>query len=256
MQSATPLRPRRHPGLLVGSTVIGGSLVVAGLSLAYLVIDTPLVARLVPAAPTGAPGPAITLLIWLLALIAGAGLLVAGTNRLAGIVATLRTRPTHRSPMVRALAALPADVVVETGVVLHDGRPIPELVIGPFGVAVVHELGGHDVLRRVGQSWEMRTRDGWVVTEHPLDGVERDAERVRHWLTQGDLGFVVRVHAALVTVDASMLRSPLCAVITEDQIPDWIAALPSQRSLSAGRREHLRARFRDPVVIDDSHGGW
>ena len=31
-----------------------------------------------------------------------------------------------------------------------DGRPIPELVIGPFGVAIVHELEGRDRLRHVG----------------------------------------------------------------------------------------------------------
>ena len=39
-----------------------------------------------------------------------------------------------------------------------------------------------------------------------------DAERVRHWLNHGDLDFVVRVYAGLVTTDPSMLRSPLCAV--------------------------------------------
>ncbi len=45
----------------------------------------------------------------------------------------------------------------------------------------------------------------------------RDAERVRHWLGDGDLDFVVRVYAALVTADASMPRSASCAVITADQ---------------------------------------
>ena len=256
MQSTTPLRPRRQLGSLVGGTFIGAGLVAAGLGLAFMVVDTPLVARLVPASPTGSPGMAIAVMIWTLAIIAGAGLAIAGTTRLTAIVAAVRPGSRHRSPMVRALATLPDDVIVETEVVLHDGRPIPELVIGPFGVAVVHELGGHHVLRRIGQSWETRTKDGWVATEHPLDRVERDAERVRHWLSQCDLGFVVRVHAALVTVDASMLRSPLCAVITEDQIPDWIAALPSQRSLSIGRREQLRTRFLEPEVIDESRRDW
>ena len=35
-----------------------------------------------------------------------------------------------------------------------------------------------------------------------------------------------------------------CAVISEDQIPDWLAALPRQRSFSAGRRNHLLSRVR------------
>lgn len=255
MQSVTSLPTRRHVGSLVGGTVVGASLVAAGLGLAFLIIDTPLVARLVPASLTGSPGTATAPMIWILAIIAGAGLVISGTKRLASTVAAVRPRSQHRSPMVRALATLPQEVVVETEVVLEDGRPIPELVIGPFGVAVVHELGGHRVLRRVGQSWETRTRDGWVPTEHPLDVVERDAGRVRHWIAHSDLGFVVRVHAALVTVDPSMLRSPLCAVITEDQIPAWIAALPRQRTLSAGRREYLRARFRASVV-EDAQRDW
>lgn len=255
MQSVTTLRPRPHMGSLVGGTIVGASLVAAGLCLTFLIIDTPLVANLVPASRTGSPGTTIAMMIWALAIIAGAGLAISGTKRLASTVAAVRAGSQHRSPMVRALSTLPDDVIVETQVVLQGGRPIPELVIGAFGVAVVHELGGQRVLRRVGQSWETRTRDGWLPAEHPLDGVERDADRVRHWITHSDLGFVVRVHAALVTMDASMLRSPLCAVITEDQIPDWIAALPRQRTLSAGRRAYLQARFR-ASVIEDARRDW
>ena len=256
MQSLTPPRPRRHLGSLVSGTVVGASLVAAGLTLAYLVIVTPLVASLVPGSRSGSPRLALAVMIWTLAMIAGAGLLVAGTNRLAITVAGVRSRSRQRLPMGRALASLPADVIVETGVVLQGGRPIPELVIGPFGVAVVHEMARHSDLRRVGRSWEARTPHGWRPTEHPLDRVERDAERVRHWLAGGDLGFVVRVHAALVTPDVSMLRSPLCAVIREEQIPDWIAALPRQRSLSEGRRAYLLTRFREAVTSEDSPHDW
>ena len=139
------------------------------------------------------------------------------------------------------------------------GRPIPELVIGPFGVAVIHELGRREAIRQVGTSWERKTREGWLPTEHPLDAAERDAERVRHWLTTGDLDFVVRVHAALITADPSMLRSPLCAVITEAQIPDWIAALPRQRTLTEGRRQQIVARVRGAVATDGAASpqrGW
>ena len=125
------------------------------------------------------------------------------------------------------LSTLPDDVVVATDVVPDDGRPIPELVVGPFGVAIVHELGSPDAIRRVGSTWEMRDPRGWEPTESPLDRVNRDVERVRHWMTNGDLDFVVHVYAALVTDDPSIPRSSLCAVITADQIPAWFAALPA-----------------------------
>ena len=112
-----------------------------------------------------------------------------------------------------------------------DGRPIPELVIGPFGVAIVHELEGARRLRQVGQGWETRTRDGWVPTEGPLEGVARDAERVRHWLANGDLDYVVRVYAALVTTDAAIPRSPLCAVISERSDPGLARGAPPPAQL-------------------------
>ncbi len=253
MQLITPTRPHRQAGSLVVGTVLGGCFVAAGLSLALLALDTPVVASLIPGARTDTLQ---VLLIWALAMIAGGALLVAGTNRLAIIAAAVRSEPRRRSPVVAALGSLPPDVVVATDVVPTEGRPIPELVIGPFGVAVIHELGGRDVIRQVGTLWERKTREGWIPTEHPLDKAERDAERVRHWLTHGDLDFIVRVHAALITADASMLRSPLCAVITEAQIPAWIAALPRQRSLTDGRRQQIVARVRAAVPDEDARRGW
>jgi len=157
---------------------------------------------------------------------------------------------------MRALGALPDDIVVAAGVVPRDGRPIPELVIGPFGVAIVRELEDRDTLRHDEWSWETRTRDGWVPTEHPLDHVARDAERTRHWLTHDDLDFVVRVYAVLVVPDGSIPRSPLCAVATRDQIPAWIASLPRQRSLSAARQGHLVARARGSVGSRSARRDW
>lgn len=247
MQLITPQRPQPYVGSLIAGTMLGACFVAVGLGLAFLALETSLLAGLVPT--TTQVG--LVLVVWALVLVAGASLLLAGTNRLAAIAATIRIRRRRRSPVVAALGALPADVTVATDVVPIDGRPIPELVIGPFGVAVIHELGRRDAIRQVGTSWERRTRDGWLPTEHPLDAAERDAERVRHWLTTtGDLDFVVRVHAALITADPSMLRSPLCAVITEAQIPDWIAALPRQRTLTEGRRQHVVARVRGAVATD------
>jgi hypothetical protein len=255
MQSISRSQPVRHIGRLVWGTLAGACLVAVGLGLAFLVIKTPLVARLMPGSPSGSSQVTSAMLVWALSLAAGAFLLVAGTNRLAVTLASVRLRAARRSPVMRAMARLPEDILVAAGVVPHDGRPIPELVIGPFGVAIVHELESRDRLRRVGEGWEMRTRDGWVPTEQPLDGVARDAERVRHWLTHGDLDFVVRVYAALVTSDTLIPRSPLCAVITDDQIPAWLAALPRQRSFSAGRRNHLLTRIREAGAAEAPRRG-
>jgi len=240
MQSISQPRLDRHLVHLVGETLLGAALAATGSSLAFLVIGTPIVSSLVRTT-RGESQVTIAILVWALSLIAGGALLVSGTNRLASTVASVRSRASRLSPVVRAMAHLPADVVVATGVIPQDGRPIPEVVVGPFGLAVVHAMESGDAIRRIGTSWEARTRGGWVPTEHPIDRAARDAERVRHWLTNGDLDFVVRVYAALVTPDTTVARSAVCAVITPDQIPAWIKALPRQRSLSAGRRHHLVA---------------
>jgi hypothetical protein len=246
MQLISQTRPDRRLLHLVSGTLLGAALAAVGLGLAFLVIETPLASSLV--SNNNGNQVTIAMLVWALSLITGGALLVAGTNRLASTLASVRSRASSLSPVVRAIGRLSSEVVVATGVVPNDGRPIPELVIGPFGVAVVHAMESSDSIRRVGMSWEARTRNGWLPTEHPMERVARDAERVRHWLTNGDLDFVVRVYAALVTPDTSIARSPVCAVITPDQIPAWIEALPRQRSLSAGRRHHLLTRVRDAVA--------
>jgi hypothetical protein len=251
MQLISRTRPDRHLLHLVSGTLLGAALAAVGLGLAFLAIGTPLVSSLVPSSYSGSQ-VTVTMLIWALSMIAGGALLVSGTNRLASTLASVRSRASSLSPVVRAIGRLSSEVVVATGVIPNDGRAIPELVVGPFGVAVVHAMGSSDSLRRVGMSWETRTRNGWVPTEHPMDRVARDAERVRHWLANGDLDFVVRVYAALVTPDTTIARSPVCAVITPDQIPAWIEALPRQRSLSAGRRQHLLTRVR-AAVADEGH---
>ena len=256
MQSIPRLRPDPHIGRLIWGTLAGACLVAFGLGLAYMVIGTPLVARLLPGGQAGPSQIESGPLVWTLAVAAGAALLLAGTNRLALTVASVQRRYAGRSPLMRVRGALPEDLLVSPAVVPHDGRPIPELVIGPYGVAIVQDLAGRNRLRDAGSSWEMRTRDGWVPTEHPLDQVERDAERVRHWLTHGDLDYVVRVYAALVTHEATIKRTPLVAVISDDQIPDWLAALPRQRSFSAARRNHLLTRIRAAEGAEAPRRGW
>jgi hypothetical protein len=238
--SAHP-QPALRFGRLVGGTVLGSVLVAAGLLTAYLTIATPLVSTLVPDAPSGGGHVAIGLGVWSFALIAGGALLVAGTSRLAIILAILRTSHGVGGPAARAFASTPDDVVVASGVIPREGRPIPELVLGAFGAAVVHELPPSSQIRHGRAGWESRRRDGWEPMEDPLDVAMRDADRVRRWLSTADLDFVVRVYAALVVSDRTLQRSPTCAVISAEQIPAWMASLPPQRTLTAGRRGRLLA---------------
>src|SRR3954447_20583993 len=250
MQSMTPHRSDHRPRSVILPAVRGSCLAAAGVGIALLALGTPFASSLGPGSRSGTP------IIWALALVAGGALLVAGTHRLAAVVADLRSGQLRQSPLAQVLGSLPPDVTPASDVVPTEGRPIPHVVVGPFGVAVIHELPGAAVIRQVGTSWERKTRDGWVHTEHPLDRAERDAERVRHWLNHGDLDFVVRVYAGLVTTDPSMLRSPLCAVVTEDRIPDWLAALPPQRSLTEGRRQQLATRIRATVPTGATRRDW
>jgi hypothetical protein len=236
-------RQSADPGALIGGAIVGAGLATTGLCFALLAISTPFASRVATGQAAGSTGLMIAVAAWVLAVIAGAALLFAGTQRLARIVATVRLIAGRPSPLVRAVASLPLDIDVAVDVVPQGGRPIPAVVVGPFGAAVVHTLDGDGVLRRVGAYWERRTADGWRPTEHPLDRAARDADRVRHWLNHGDLDFVIRVYAAVITDDLSVARSPVCAVITEAQIPDWVAALPRQRSMNQGRRERVAARL-------------
>ncbi len=229
--------------------MLGAGLAAAGLALAFLTVETPLASRLVTGRWTEADQLPYGALLWILGLVAGAGLLMAGTDRMAGILAAVRWSRTNGSPLDQALARLPDDVDVVRGVVPHDGRPVPTLVLGAFGVAVVAEMERPDRLRRVDGSWQARTSEGWSPTERPVDQIAREADRVRHWLNHGELDFVVRANAALVTTDVTIPRSPLCAVLTAEQVPGWIASLPRQRSITDGRRHVLVARARGAVPL-------
>jgi hypothetical protein len=227
--------------MLVGGSVYGAMLAAAGLGMAYLALATPLPSLLPANQLSGAGQMPIAIGIWSLSLIAGGALLLAGTNRLAVTLARLKTRDRQRGPGAQALASITDEVVVMAEVVPNEGRAIPELAIGPFGAAVIHALPSSREIRLVGASWESRTRAGWLPMENPLELAMRDAERVRRWFSIADLDFVVRVYAALVVTDQSFPRSATCAVVTHDQLPAWIAALPRQRSLTAARRARLGA---------------
>jgi len=244
-------------GRLIGATLLGCVLVGAGLAMAYLTIATPMVSGLVPGASTGRGPGDVGLGVWSFALIAGGALLAAGANRLALIVALLKTGDRRGGPATRALGAPSEERAVAVNVVPGDGPPIPELVIGSFGAAVIHGLPASSLVRHGPSGWETRTRDGWEPIDDPLDAAMRDAQRVRRWLAGADLEFVVRVYAALVVSDRILQRSPTCAVIGADQISPWIASLPRQRTLTAGRRARLLGMAQQGTKAGvEARGGW
>ena len=136
--------------------------------------------------------------LWGIALVAPAGFVLFGTNRLVRILATVRGRIPRKSTVLRALDGVADDVIVASGLAVPDGRPVSELVIGPFGAAVIRDLPPAAVTRVREGRWEVRTRRGWVSIENPLDRAARDAERVRRWLGHDDADFIVKVYAAVV----------------------------------------------------------
>jgi hypothetical protein len=210
-------RTDRPVAAVLTETLVGAALVGAGLWFVIAAITTPLATSLASVWPS-AGQPVQVALAWSAVIAAPMVLVLLGTDRLARILAAVRTgrwRRTRHDPF----GALPPGVTVARDVTLDDGRPAPTLVIGPFGVAVVHEAPPGEV-----SSWD-----------DPRDLVARDAERVRRWLLTHDVDFVVRIYAALVTTETSLPRTTACAVVTAEQASAWIASLPRQRSMNPER---------------------
>lgn len=241
MQAYTTGRGTPRPSLIpiLGRTVIATLLVVGGLALAYLAFATPLLSQAIPAGRPSLGQSAMGMGLWAAALVAPAGFVLVGTNGLARTLASVKDRGPSRSAALRALADLPDGVVAASRLTLPDGRGVSELVVGPFGAAVIRELPPTAVTRVRGGQWELHTSQRWVALENPLDRATRDAERVRRWLGHDDVDFVVKVYAAVVGTDSAISRTAACAVLTPDQLGSWLAALPAQRSLTRGRLDQI-----------------
>jgi hypothetical protein len=208
----------RPVGSLLGETLVGTSLVGLGLWFVLMAITTPLVPSLASAFRPTVGQPIQVLFAWSAVIAAPMVLVLLGTDRLARLLAAVRTgrwRRTRRD----AFAGLAADVAVARDITLDDGRAAPTVLVGPFGLAVVHEAPPGEIA-----AWE-----------DPREMVARDAERVRRWLLTHDVDFVVRIYAALVTGETSLPRTTACAVVTAEQVPAWVASLPRQRSLNPER---------------------
>jgi hypothetical protein len=240
MDLIVPARPLQRPSVipLVGGTLFGTLFIIGGLAMGYVAFATPFLSL---ALPSGRPDPmqaVVGMAIWAVALVAPAALVLAGANRLARNLASARGRQPRRSMTLKALDDLPDDITVASGLTLPDGRGISELVIGPFGAAVIRELPPAAVTRVRGESWQVRTARGWIPLDNPLERAARDAERARRWLAADD-DFLVKVYAAVVGPQPTVARTANCAVLTPDQLAAWVSALPAQRSMTPGRHERV-----------------
>ena len=227
-------------GAAVAGTLAGVALLGGGVFLLWLALATPVVGALAPHAlrPT-LPEMALGGVVWAVALVAPPCFAAVGAWRLAKVVRALTVRPTVPA-LVRASADLGDDFIAASQVRLPEGRMIGDLVVGPFGLAVITEMPPPRFVRRVGSGWEARSANGrWVHMENPLERAARDAERVRRWFAAADRDYVLKVFAALVTTDATLQRTPSCAVLAPDQVPGWLASLPPARSLTPDRRDEL-----------------
>lgn len=248
MQVISPRSGFRGPGhrSIVVGTLVGAVLLVGGLGVGWLSLATPFMSHFAPVGRPGTTQLVVGMLAWAFALIAPATFIIVGLARIVTVVDSVTSSRPRSTPASRLARVLGDEYVVASRVRLPDGRMIPDLIVGPFGAAILEELPPPAVSRRHAAGWEVRTREGrWIPLENPLERASRDADRVRRWFAEDDQDFVVKVYAAVVSRDSSVPRSATCAVITADQIPAWIASLPAQRSLNEGRRDRLVELLRD-----------
>jgi hypothetical protein len=223
--------------------VIGSIMLALAIGVAYLTLATPFLISL-SVGPLSLGRAVIGVLAWTLALTAPVGFGLLGILRIVEAMERV-VSAAGKSPTVRIARSLGNDLHVAANVLLPDGRPVPELVVGPFGAAVISQMPPARSIRRINTSWEQRMPGGaWRPTDNPLDKTVRDAERVRRWFGNEEQEFVVRVHAAIVDAAQSVERTPTCAVITPSQIAAWLAALPPQRGMTADRRAQLVEKVR------------
>jgi hypothetical protein len=226
-------------------TVVGGVLLAGGTILGWLAFATPFVRTLSPSVVRPSiEDMAIGGFIWGLSLVAPPCFAIVGLLRLTQVAGTLLRRP-DAGALASAAPALPDDYVVAPSLELPDGRRVRNVVVGPFGLAVISEAPPPSVARHHGNVWEVRRRDGrWMPLEHPVERASRDAERVRRWISAEERDFLVKVYAGFVTDDPTVQRTPACAVIGPNEVATWLTGLPPQRSLYDSRREDLIERVR------------
>ena len=242
IRAGRPTRTGIATALIVGTVLVGISL-----ALLYLVFGENFIDRFMP---TGRPTTyqlVAGALAWTFALTAPAGFGLVGVSRLVTAYERWRARRPRVTPAVRLRRAIGDDHIVATGVRLPDGsRVLPELVVGPFGAAIIEELPPPAaVMSRGVRSWEVRVGNGQIRTiENPLTLAAHDAERVRAWLTPDDSDHVIKVYAAVVGNDPRVERTSSVALIEPTQVAAWLSSLPPQKTLDASRRDRLVREIR------------
>jgi hypothetical protein len=227
---------------VASAVLVGASLLVAAAAILYLVFGLGFLERFVPTGRATTFQLVAGALAWTFALTAPAGFGLVGVARLANGVDRARARRPRVTPVMRLARAIGDDHIVATNLRLPDGsRIVPEIVIGPFGAAVIEELPpAGAVLSRGVRTWEVRAGSGAIRTiENPLERASRDAERVRAWLTSDDQDYLVKVYAVVVGTDDHVQRTPTCAFIRPDDVAVWLSSLAPQASLDEGRRDRI-----------------
>ena len=243
IQPSHAFRPARAP--MLWGTVVGGVLLAGGIVLGWLAYATPFVGVLTPSVlRPSVEEMAVGGVIWGLSLVAPPCFAIVGLLRLSMVAGALIRKPDIGS-VAKAGPSLNDEYVVAPSIELPDGRRVRNVVVGPFGLAVIGEMSSRSVTRHHGGTWEVRRADGrWAPIEHPVERTSRDAERVRRWISAEERDFLVKVYAGFVTTDPTLARTPACAVIGPNEVGAWLAALPPQRSLYDTRRDDLVERVR------------
>lgn len=212
-----------------------------GVATGWLVFFTPLLERAVSLNSRSTVAPVLGAAAWAIALTAPTCFVILGLARLAGAATLLRGRAGPNRPVHAMARRLPAGVASLPSIRLPDGRLLPDVVLGPHGIAFFEQLPPPAATRQVGGRWEARFADGrWRPIENPLDKAARDADGLRRFLGEDDRDFVVKVHPVVTATAPQVERTDTCAVVALRDVPSWIAALPAQRSLSGARLERVR----------------
>lgn len=222
--------------------VLGTLLVLGALATAAVALGTPLVSELgSQGARRFGVGALAAIIVWAIAFLTPGVLGVFGVVRLAAAFERARLLRERPSPLASVADRLSNEYTVARSVRLPDGTTVPEVVVGPHGVAVIAPLPPARATRHRGQSWEVRVTGGeWRIIENPFDRVLRDAERLRRWLALSIEDVSIRVHAAVVTDGHSgVQRERGVAVVTRDQLPAYLASIPQTRHLTPHRRARV-----------------
>jgi hypothetical protein len=242
LSSSRSLRPP------IGATLIGlsvgATLVIGGIFLGWVAFATPVLTGAIPSGRSNPTQLAIGAAVWAFSLVAPASFAIIGTLRIGSVARAITARPPVRATN-RLEGQLGDEYTAANDVRLPDGRIVHNLVLGPFGFAVIAELPPPAALRHHGMAWEIRSGGGrWRHIENPLERTARDGERVRRWVSAAERDFVVKVYSAVITADPTIARTAGCAVVTAEQLPAWLASLPPSRQLSEDRRADLADELR------------